>query len=755
MNPTRSPVLKDLVLVGGGHSHVIVLRRFGMEPMPGLRLTMIARDIHTPYSGMLPGLIAGHYSFDDVHIDLGPLSQFAGARLYHDEAVGVDLDQRTVLCRHHPPVPYDVLSIDIGVTPTLRVAGAGEHGVSVKPITTLVSRWDRLKERVRQTPQVVRVGVVGAGATGVELTLAFQYALRRLLAQLGRPSDDPEFHLFGADGAILPSHNRSCRGKFQRVLRERGVQVHVGTRVTSVDAGTIEVEDGSRFELDEVVWATEAGAQPWPGTAGLEVDARGFIRVDDTLQSTSHPGVFAAGDIAAMVNHPREKAGVFAVRQGPPLEANLRRALRGQRLEPFTPQRKFLSLVSTGDPYAVASRGRWSLEGSWVWKWKDFIDRRFLRQFSDLPHMVPDDADTDDLRQLASQDVVSELSTAAMRCGGCGSKVGATLLDRVLSRLTPISRADVLVGLDGLDDASVEQVPPGLAVVRTVDAFRAIVDDPYIFGQITANHCLGDVYAMGAEPRTALAIVTLPLATEAKMEGLLEDLLAGAVDVLNAAETALVGGHTNEGRELVFGLALSGAVEPSQLLRKTGMRPGDRLVLTKPLGIGTLFAAHMQLKAKGRWIDEAVQSMLQTNRAAARCLKDHGATACTDVTGFGLVGHLIEMAKASGVDTRLQLAEVPLLDGARETVVGGFLSSLHPQNLRLRRAIGNVEDAASNPVYPVVFDPQTAGGLLASIPLQRADACVDTLHQLGYERAAIIGSVRRRAEHDAAIWIAT
>ena len=753
MHTSPLPVLKDLVLVGGGHSHVIVLKRFGMEPMAGLRLTVIARDVHTPYSGMLPGLIAGHYSFDDVHIDLAPLSQFAGARLYHDEAVGVDLDKRTVLCRQHPPVPYDVLSIDIGATPILGVAGAATHAVAVKPLSTLVSRWERLKERVHQAPRVLRVGVVGAGATGVELTLAFQHALRRLLTELGRPRDEPEFHLFGAADTILPTHNRSSRRRFQRVLQERGIQVHAGVPVTEVAAGTIEVEDGSRFELDEIVWATEAGAQEWPAAAGLEVDPRGFIRVDDTLQSTSHPDVFAAGDIAAVVNHPREKAGVFAVRQGPPLEANLRRALRGQRLEPFTPQRKFLSLVSTGDQYAVASRGRWSLEGGWVWKWKDFIDRRFLRQFIDLPEMVPDDADTGDLEQLASSDVVRELSTAAMRCGGCGSKVGATLLDRVLSRLVPVSREDVLVGLDGLDDASVEQVPSGMAVVRTVDAFRAIIDDPYVFGQITANHCLGDVYAMGAEPRTALAIVTLPLATEAKMERLLEDLLTGAVDVLNAAETALVGGHTNEGRELVLGLALSGVVEPSRLLRKNGMRPGDRLILTKPLGTGTLFAAHMRLRAKGRWIDGAVQSMLQASRAAARCLKDHGATACTDVTGFGLVGHLLELARASGVDTRLWLAEVPLLDGARETVGDGFLSSLHPQNLRLRRAIGNVEDAGSDPVYPVVFDPQTAGGLLASVPAQRAEACVKELHGLGYGHAAIVGTVEEPGDRDAPIWI--
>ena len=753
MNDTRGLVLKDLVLIGGGHSHVIVLKRFGMKALPGLRITVIARDIHTPYSGMLPGLIAGHYSFDDVHIDLAPLARFAGARLYHDEAVGLDLAKRMVLCRNRPPVSYDVLSIDIGVTPTLDIAGAAEHAVPIKPIATLVDRWEQLKTRVRLGSRALRIGVVGAGAAGVELTLAIQHALRGLLAEHNRAGDEPEFHLFSPGPGILPTHNRRTRAKFQRVLTKRGVQIHSGARVAAVGRNTITVTNGSTFEMDEVIWATEAGAPSWPGAAGLDVDDRGFIRVGDALQSTSHPGVFASGDIAAMVNHPREKAGVFAVRQGPPLEANLRRAIYGTSLKSFTPQRKFLSLISTGDRYAIGSRGRWALEGRWVWTWKDWIDRRFVRQFSTFAEMSTEDADSGELAGLAPPEVIRELSGAAMRCGGCGSKVGATVLDRVLSRLAPVPSDDVMVGLGALDDASVERVPAGMVVVRTVDVFRAIVDDPYVFGQITANHCLGDIYAMGAEPRTALAIVTLPLGPENKMEMQLEELLAGAVELLNKAQTALVGGHTTEGSELVLGLALSGVAAPAGLLYKKGMQPGNSLILTKPLGTGTLFAAHMRLKAKGHWIGGAIQSMLQSSRSAGECVRRHGATACTDVTGFGLLGHLVEMTRASGVDARLALSAVPLLDGVRETVAGGFLSSLHPHNVRLRRAIANIEDVASDPVYPVVFDPQTAGGLLVSVPADRAEACVAELHTLGYARAGIVGSVEARSNREEPIWI--
>ena len=451
------PVLKDLVLVGGGHSHVIVLRRLGMRPIPGVRITVVARDLHAPYSGMLPGLIAGLYGFDDVHIDLGPLARFAGARLFHAEAVGLDLDRRTVLCRDRPPVPYDVLSIDVGIAPRLDVAGAVEHAVPVKPIGGLVARWERLERRVRESPRRLRVATVGAGAAGVELTLAMQHALSTRARDESGGFHVPEFHLFGAAPTLLPTHNRGARRRFGRVLAARDVHLHLGTRISRVEPGRLETTRGESLEVDEVVWATAAAPPPWPAASGLAVDGAEFIAVDATLQSTSHPGVFAAGDVAAVLDHPREKAGVFAVRQGAPLAANLRRALLGKRLRPFSPQRRFLSLVSTGDRYAVASRGRMSAEGAWVWRWKDWIDRRFMRRFTELPEM---DQDTTGRSReppvppgLAPPEVVRELSVVAMRCGGCGSKVGATLLDRVVARLEPVRRDDVVVGLDAPDDA--------------------------------------------------------------------------------------------------------------------------------------------------------------------------------------------------------------------------------------------------------------------------------------------------------------
>ena len=744
------PVLRDIVLVGGGHSHVVVLKRFGMHPVPGVRLTVICRDTHTPYSGMLPGYIAGHYSYDEVHIDLSRLARFAGARYFHDEALGLDRDAGKVLCRNRPPVPYDYLSINIGSTPQMAdVAGASEHAVPVKPINGFNQRWLLLLERVRRHAGATRIAVVGGGAGGVELTLAMQYRLRKELRAAGRNPDELSFHLLTRGPVILKTHNASVRRTFERVLAERGVELHCNAEVDQVSATRVQTTAGISVDADEVVWVTRAGGAPWLAGTGLALDADGFIQVGDTLQTVSDPKVFAAGDIAGMVNRPLEKAGVFAVRQGKPLAENLRRAVEGRALTPYRPQTRWLALISTGDRYAVASRGALALRGDWVWRWKDWIDRRFMHKFDQFPAMQtgPAHAAPSPVK-LDREEAAQAISAVAMRCGGCGAKVGATVLSRALGVLEPVDRDDVLIGLHAPDDAAVVRVPPGKAVVHTVDFFRAFIDDPYIFGKVAANHALGDIFAMGAEAQSATAIVTVPAGLESKQEDLLFQMMSGAIEVLNDADCALVGGHTGEGKELALGFAVNGLIDEdiASVLRKSGMRPGDVLILTKPIGTGTLFAAHALLAARGRWIDAALASMCQSNRLGAQCLREHGATACTDLTGFGLLGHLVEMTRPSGVDAELDLASLPVLEGAEETSAAGILSSLQPANVRLRRALRNQQEALSHPRYALIFDPQTAGGLLASVPGERAEACLGALRALGYTHAAAIGRVLAQGE---------
>jgi selenide, water dikinase len=715
----RGAITHDLVLVGGGHAHVHVLKSFGMRPVPGVRVTLISRDIETPYSGMLPGYVAGHYSFEECHIDLGRLARFAGARLIRDEAIGLDRAGRLVLCRARPPIRWDLLSIDIGSAPRSDdVSGAAEHTIAVKPIAQFAARWEALLGRAQKMPRL-RLAVVGGGAAGVELALSAQHRLTILCGGA------VEVTLVTRE-ALLPSHNPRVRRLFERILAERGIAVLTDTEVARVEPGALICADGKRIAFDEALWVTEAGAAPWLAETGLPLTADRFIAIDKTLRSTGDTSIFAAGDVATMIAHPREKAGVYAVRQGPPLAANLRRALAGRRPRRAVPQRRGLALIGTGDGHAVASRGPFAAYGASLWKLKDWIDRRWMRRYCELPEMAAEEGED------------------PMRCGGCAAKVPAQVLARVMERLQPATSDAVTIGLDSPDDAALISFPGGPPLLQTVDFFRAMVDDPYLFGRIAATHALGDIYAMGGTPQSALAIATLPAARPPIVELDLFHMLRGGLDVLEAAGAVLVGGHSAEGAELALGFAVTGRPRPGKLLRKGGLRLGDRLILTKPLGTGVILAADARGVAPARVVEEAIATMVQSAAPAAACLLAYRATACTDVTGFGLLGHLLEMLRASDMDAVLDPEAVPALDGALSLLGRGITSSLHADNIA---ALATLDDGHADPADPVtglLIDPQTAGGLLAGVPADRAAGCVAELHGLGY-RAAEIGFVTRAA----------
>jgi selenide,water dikinase len=366
--------LKQLVLAGAGHSHVEVLRRFALRPQPGAEITLISPDRFTPYSGMVPGLVAGHYSFEQCHIDLAQLARAARARFSMDRVCGLDLYGRRIRCQSGDSLSYDLLSLDVGSTPPVEdIAGAREHGIPVKPVDRFLAAWDRIQAQARE--RSLHLLVVGGGAGGLEIALAMQH---RLMAN-GRAAS---LCIVTDSEAVLPGHGSGVRRRMERVLRARAIPCYARSSVVSIDAALVHLQDGSTLPADMAVWATGATAPAWLRESGLRTDERGFVLVNESLQSLSSPEVFAAGDVATMAHHPRPKSGVYAVRQGPPLTDNLRRALTEQKLEPHFPQPVALALISTGDKCAVASWGRFAWEGSWVWRWKDRIDRRFIRRYT-------------------------------------------------------------------------------------------------------------------------------------------------------------------------------------------------------------------------------------------------------------------------------------------------------------------------------------------------------------------------------------
>ena len=379
---TTRPV--RLVLVGGGHSHVEVLRRFALQPEPLLDLTLISPSPLAAYSGMLPGLVAGHYSLAETHIDLAPLARWARARFVGASVTGLDLHTRTLALADGNSEPFDLLSIDIGSTPdTTRVPGAREHAIAVRPVAAFLAEWNALRQDAAEGT-VNSIAVVGGGAGGVELLLAMQHRLR---SELGASA--PRFSLVTDAPQLLPEHPPGVRARAGRLLVAREVVLHLQSRAVAVEAGTVITTHERRISVGRIVWATSAGSQSWLAESGLACDARGFVEIDDALRSNSHPFVFAAGDCATQVAHPRPKSGVFAVRQGPPLAAKLRHALRNESPAAYVPQRRALALIATGPRHAIASWGPLVFEGDWAWRWKDRIDRAFMAKYVPPGKPVP------------------------------------------------------------------------------------------------------------------------------------------------------------------------------------------------------------------------------------------------------------------------------------------------------------------------------------------------------------------------------
>jgi selenide,water dikinase len=730
-------VLTDVLLLGGGHAHVHVIKAFAVRPLRGVRVTLITRDLETPYSGMLPGVVAGLYAPEEAHIDLVRLTAVTGTRLIHAQAIGIDRGAKRVLLAGRPPVAYDILSIDVGITPDLAsISGAAEHGIAVKPIGTFLARLERLRARC-STGAVRHITVIGGGAAGVELVLSLR---TRLYADAVRDGRDPAISFaLVTDEVLLAAHNVRVQRAFRRHLAAAGVDVREHCAVAALKAGVVICRDGKTFATDAVLLATDAAPPGWFRESGLALDSGGFLAVTPTLQVANDPDIFAAGDCAGLVETPREKAGVYAVRAGPPLAANLSRRARGKALRRWGPQRRHLALISTGERYAVASRGPLHAEGAWLWIVKDWIDRRWMDMYRRPERM-----------RMKRPAPTPPSDAADMRCGGCAAKVGPATLSRALARLGPPPAApDVIIGLGAPDDVAVLASPAaGNQIAVTVDLFRSFIDDPYVFGEIAANHALNDIFATGGTPRHALAIAMVPHGQAAKTEETLFQLLAGARASLDREDVALVGGHSAEGAEIALGFSVSGEVEPKRILRKAGLQPGDALVLSKPIGTGILFAALMRGRAGAASIARAIAGMRQSARAAAQIFAAHGATAMTDISGFGLAGHLGEMLKASRAAAELDLAAIPLYPEARDLAADGIVSTLLPENLASGGIIrGNLDPATR----AVLFDPQTAGGLLAGIPQGRAAECVAALTAAGYTDAAVIGSVREAGEREPGI----
>ena len=710
MKSGPSPDRKTVVLVGGGHAHVQVLRRWAMDPPPDARTIVVLDRAVAVYSGMVPGYVAGDYAHEELEIDVVPLARRAGAGVVLSAAVDIDPVRHEITLEGRPPIRFDLASIDVGSTVRgLELPGVREHALATRPIGHFVRELDTRVDRLAALDGRPRVVLVGGGAAGVELAFTLD-------ARLRGAGLDPEILILSRDEKLPGGAAASAQRAVAREADARGIEVRTEVRVVRVeDDGVIIRRDADAGEIkqtaDLVVWATGAAPVAFPagqGVSRLATDHAGFLRVRDTLQVEAFDDVFAVGDCTRLIDHPWvPKAGVYAVRQGPFLERNLRARLSGRRLRPYRPQHDFLSLLNLGGGRALGAKWGHATTGASVFRLKDWIDRRFMDRFQML------EADGT-LRASNARLGAMDDEDEEMACGGCAAKLGAEPLSAALAALPkPPADDSVVLGLDARDDVAATHAPGGATTLHNVDVIRAFCDDPWLVGRVAAANALSDLHAKGGIPRHAQAIIGLPeLAPQAAQEELFQTL-AGVRSVLDPLGVSLLGGHTTLGDALTVGLAVSGeGPTPDALLRQAGACPGDRLLLTQPLGTGVVLAADMQGHASGAWVEAAHAAMQHTNDVAGRLAITLGAHAATDVTGFGLAGHLLTLLEEGTIGARLARNALPFLPGAMHSWQSGLRSTAHPANRDafLPRVRGATElDEAW------LFDPQTAGGLLFAV----------------------------------------
>jgi selenide,water dikinase len=706
------PIDRRVILVGAGNAHLVFVRRWAMRPVPGVAVTLVNDSATVSYSAMTSGLIAGEYQPDEIEIDLVQLCARASVRLIAEPVIGLDSDSRTLQFANRPAVAYEIASLGLGAVP-MPPPGAESlrWSFQLRPLKSLISGLFELERELRLAPRPFRFVVVGGGSSGCELALA----VRRRFAQC------PGFSLslVHAGERLTPNFPSKVSHVFAEELGKQGCPVHLNARVTAAEGNRLMLDHGDPIPADGVLWAIDPSPPPVLHSSPLARNEQGFLLVRETLQSLSDSSVFGSGDCVAFPAFPDlPRNGVMAVRQGKRLFANITALLRGRPLQPFQPQRRWLSLLNTCNGSAVASYGGLTASGTWARRWKERIDRRWMSRFQSPP---PTSIATDD----------------SMRCGGCGSKVPGDVLAGVLKRLDVLDDARIVMGLSTGEDAAVfRTADPGTVEVQTVDHFRSFINDPFLFGRVAALHSISDLYAMNARPFSALAIATVPVARGRIQSEQLHEMLAGAALVFRELGVALAGGHTTEGQELALGFAATGYARVDRLFRKGALKPGDVLVLTKPLGTGALLAAWMRGWCRAGWFEAAVQTMLQSNRAAAELFDAAGVLACTDVTGFGLAGHLLEMLDASRASARLRAHAVPVLPGFDQLAGAGVVSSLQEANSRCGCRI-----ASAKPLEAWLFDPQTSGGLLAGVRPEKVDALLEQLRDSGAVAARAIGEV--------------
>ena len=714
MNSDERFFEKDLVLIGAGHTHCLFIKRWSMKRNSSVRVTLINPAPVASYTGMLPALIAGKVSPLEAQINLFKLCRSIGARLILDDVKRIDKKNNFAICTSGRKVFFDAISINVGSNSITNINGFEKYGVSVRPLVKFEEKWRTYQRQLVSMKKAPNICLIGGGIAAAELAFAMRIALNK------KGYSDPKISIIERS-RVFKDLTSIQKNFLIRKLASENIEIKEFSPVLKALNNSVLLENGTRVLSDFTVSCVGPSANPISLNSKLE-NFQGFVSVEKTLKIKNFENGFAVGDCSDFPSSLIKKSGVYAVRQAPVLHQNILSFFNKKPLKKFLPQRDYLKLLVYRDNEAIILRNGFAFSGKIFWSLKNFIDKKFINDFSKLFQFPMDGS------------AKKKKNNNNMLCGGCGSKVGYTSLESALKKISKVDKSEYVLSEIG-DDAAVLKFG-SVYQTLTTDHLRTFTADPWLLSRISAIHSLGDIWAMGSTPKVALSTIIIPESSELVQSRTLQEIIEGAKSVFEKEKVSIVGGHTSLGSELVVGFSVGG-FSNNRPITVDGAKEGDLLILTKPLGSGILLAGEMQSVSEGKDLEYLFREMSKPQGDIARVLRSY-SNAMTDITGFGLAGHLYNICKQSKLSAKIMIDDIPVFKGVNELINKGIRSSIFDENWKYSKHMFLKNNFKSE----ILFDPQTAGPFLAVVPEKKVEDLLRKTKDIN-SVCKIIGELRK------------
>jgi selenide,water dikinase len=706
---------KQLVLIGGGHSNVQVLRKLCMHQYNGLNIILISESYGAIYSGMTPGYIEKLYSLDEITIDLQRLCFNAGATFIKDKVVSLDEANQILHLKESPSISFDFLSINSGSISnkqTIQIENDSRI-ISVKPIGSLVSKLKKIDEVIEKSSQR-KISIVGGGIAAFELGFALH---KRYFGKIS-------LDIICKQPLVEKNLNTTSINKIIKIAKKMGIKL-ISKQAISINNSEITVDDGEVIHSDLILLSTGASLPEWLVKSNLEMDEN-FIAINQQLQSLNFKNIFVSGDAASIQNSTRPKSGVMAVRQGEILKDNLFLFLQNKTLKKFKPQKNWLYLIGTYKNSAVLNYFNFSFEGKWCWVLKKIIDLNFMKKFS-FPGKT-------DMKKKIFNLNENKDDIPKMFCQGCGSKVSKnTLINFLSSQKTNKELSDAI-------EIEFKQNN----ILQTIDHIKLFKSfNPYDFGIISYLHSQNDILAAGGSVHSLSISIGVPFSKNLVEGFYLEYFMRGIQKEATRDGAIIASGHSYQTKEPAITVTMNGnKIEKSNKF----LAIEDNLIyLSKPLGTGYLLAAYFQNSKLFSISDfeKLLNYLKKANKLAAKSAFLCGSQLLTDISGFGLASHLGDICQSSNLSAQIQLNKDILINDKLE-ILKNFESSGYENNYL--SSYNSIEIKDDHPLSKIIFDPQTNGPLLIAINKEKKNEFENNFEKNYFYKPILIGEFIKKKE---------